>query len=183
MKSALLFLLLALTGPAPAEDTAENIVAHVATTPVHQEELDLHLARHRALVAVHFQQNHGITLDNESYWRKRFSGEMPTELLEQRAMASCLRDKAIQVLAAKHGVGRVLAFPGFAAHVEAANQQRASAAAQGGRIHGPVRLSPWQFYRYEVDNMRLRLIHILQPEVAASGRHDKLDAAISKLLE
>jgi hypothetical protein len=108
---------------------------------------------------------------------------MPADLLEQRAMASCLRDKAIQVLAAKHGVGRVLAFPGFASHVDAANQQRAAAAAQGGRIHGPVRLSPWQFYRYEVDNMRLRLIHILQPEDAASGRQDKLDAAIRKLLE
>lgn len=183
MKHALTLLFFALVATASAEDAAEKIVAHVAETPVHREELALHLARHRALVAVHFQQQHGITLDDETAWRKRFGGEMPAELLELRAMESCLRDKAIQVLAAAEGVGRVLPFPGFADRVEAINRERAAAAAEGGRIHGPVRFTPWQFYRYEVDNMGLRLLRKLQLEGLATGRRDRLDAALRELLE
>lgn len=182
MRRALLLLFCTLMATAAAEDAAGNIVAHVAETPVHQEELALHLARHRALVAVHFREKHGIALDDETAWRKRVDGEVPAELLQQRAMESCLRDKAIQVLAVKHGVGRVLPFPGFANYVEAANHLRAATAEQGGRIHGPVRLGAWQFYRYKVDNMRLRLIHTLQPDDAATGKDHKLEAAIRDLL-
>jgi hypothetical protein len=169
MKFSLLLLLLALTVTAPAEDAAGKIVAHVADTPVHQEELVLHLARHRALVAVHFQQRYGITLEGEAAWKKRIGGEVPSELLDRRAMASCLRDKAIQVLAARHGVGRILPFPGFLEHVATAKHKRL--------------LGPWQFYRYEVDNMRLRLVRTLDPGDAASGSDAKLEAAIRDLLD
>lgn len=72
-------------------------------------------------------------------------------------------------LAAKHGVGRILPFPGFLEQVATTKHKR---------LHGP-----WQFYRYEVDNMRIRLIRTLDPSNAATRNDDKLEAAIRELLD
>jgi hypothetical protein len=166
-----------------ASPSGGEIVARLAGTPIHAEELALHLARHRALVAVHFQQKHGITLDDEAGWLKSHGGEVPREILRQRAMESCLRDKAIQILGAKHGVGRLLPFPGFAAHVESINQQRRAELLEGGQIHGPVRFTAWQLYRYEIDNMRLRLTQVLSPGASNDTGPAKVEAVVRELLE
>lgn len=183
MRSALLALMLACGATASADPSGGEIVARLAGTPIHAEELALHLARHRALVAVHFQLKHGITLDDEAGWLKSHGGEVPREILRQQAMESCLRDKAIQILAAKHGVGRLLPFPGFANHVESVNRQRADASSQGGRIHGPTRFTEWQFYRYEIDNMRIKLVQSLEPGASNAGRQNLVDAAVRMLMD
>ncbi len=136
------------------------LIGHTAATEeaIHAEELALHEARHRALVAVHFAQTHGITLA-EADWHREINGEVPAELLRTRALASAQRDRAIQRLAQAHGVGQPLPFPGFAAHLEAVNTARRQAKAQanGQPIYGRIEFTPWQLYRYEVDNLRLRL--------------------------
>ena len=165
---------------------AENPVvatAHLAGNPVYQDELDLHTARQRAMVAVHFKERHGVTLDNETAWRSSFDGEVPEQMLSRNAMRACLRDKAIQILAAKHGVGRILPFPGFAAHVESTNQQRRAALVNGAQIHGPVRFTAWQLYRYEIDNMRIRLTQVLAPGASNDTGPDKVESAIREMLE
>lgn len=159
------------------------VATHLAGTPVHQDELDLHTARQRAMVAVHFKERHGVTLDNETAWRSSFDGEVPEQMLSRNAMRACLRDKAIQILAAKHGVGRILPFPGFAAHVESTNQQRRAALVNGAQIHGPVRFTAWQLYRYEIDNMRIRLTQVLAPGASNDTGPDKVESAIREMLE
>ena len=159
------------------------VATHLAGTPVYQDELDLHTARQRAMVAVHFKERHGVTLDNETSWRSSFDGEVPEQMLSRNAMRACLHDKAIQILAARHGVGRILPFPGFADHVESTNQQRRAALLEGGRIHGPVRFTAWQLYRYEIDNMRLRLTQVLAPGTTNDTGPAKVESAVRELLE
>lgn len=158
------------------------VAAHLAGTPVYQDELDLHTARQRAMVAVHFKGRHGVTLDNETSWRSSFDGEVPEQMLSRNAMRACLRDKAIQILAAKHGVGRILPFPGFADHVGTINQQRRAALMNGGQIHGPVRFTAWQLYRYEIDNMRIRLTQVLAPGATNDTGPDKVESAVREIL-
>ena len=122
----------------------------------HPEELALHEAHETALVAVHFHTVHGVTL-TEADWERSFGGEVPREILRDRALTSARRDRAIQLLAAAHRLGQPLPFPGFAAHVDAVNQARRAAVQAGQRVYGRVEVTPWILYRYEVDNLRLRL--------------------------
>lgn len=136
---------------------------HADTPPVHPEELALHAARQRALVAVHFHSRHGVTLDDEAAWTKSYGGESPTEMLHQRALEASLRDRAIQILAVRHDVGRALPFPGFAEHVQQVNESRQQAYDAKRILHGPLRQTAWQIYRYEIDTMRIRLRPIIAP--------------------
>lgn len=182
MKWIALALVLHSGMPCRAESPVA-VATHLVGTPVYQDELDLHTARQRAMVAVHFKERHGVTLDNETAWRTSFDGEVPEQMLSRNAMLACLRDKAIQILAAKHGVGRILPFPGFADHVESLNQQRRAALVNGGRIHGPVRFTAWQLYRYEIDNMRLRLTQVLAPGASNDAGPDKVESVVRELLE
>ena len=182
MKWITLALVLHSGMPCRAESPVA-VATHLAGTPVYQDELDLHTARQRAMVAVHFKERHGVTLDNETAWRSSFDGEVPEQMLSRNAMRACLRDKAIQILAARHGVGRILPFPGFADYVETMNQQRLAALVNGGQIHGPVRFTAWQLYRYEIDNMHLGLTQVLSPGASNDTGPAKVEAVVRDLLE
>ncbi len=139
------------------------IVAELDGVPIYQEELELHEQRHRALVAVYFRKTHGVDLDEEARWNRSFGGEVPAQMLRERALESVLRDKKVQLEAQRQGVSNPLPFPGFREHLASVNETRRVSRERGNVIYGPPEFTAWQYYRYRIDQMRIALERERQP--------------------
>ncbi len=157
------------------------VVAHFGDVPIYAEEMVLHIRDEVALVAVHFTKTYKVHLSKEA-WLKDFDGEVPVEMLKQRALDSCREAKAIQVLAVEYGVGERLPFPGLAAHCERLNRSRAAARDAGKILYGSLEYSPHQFYKYKLSNMRNHLRDVVSKGVYEQ-RESALSTSIAKRME
>jgi len=113
---------------------------------------------------------------------REFGGEVPLEVLEQRALRSCREAKAIQSLAIQEGVGEMLPFPKFSAYCAERNRSRAAAKAEGRILFGPLEYSTAQLYKYQLGNMRNHLREALSREEYAR-REAALASAIRSQMD
>jgi hypothetical protein len=173
----LMSCLTAAGNAAPPDETAK-VVAHLGSTPIYQEELELHMRDQRAMVAVYFKAKHNANLTG-AVWNQDFDGEVPAERLRRHALDACLRAKALQLLAIEHRVGKPLPFPNFHKHCRDINRRRREAREAGKILYGPVRYDPWQLYQYELSNLRIQLRAALSDELSD---FDTSEAALNKAI-
>lgn len=155
----------------------DEVVAYFGDTPVYAEEMALHIRDHVALVAVHFKTRHNQDLAGKN-WLTEVDGETPVALLQQRALASCQKAKAIQLLAQENNIGKPLSFPGFSEACQQMNQKRAKDKAEGKILYGPLEYTPSQLYEYKLGNMRIHL-----KDVLSSGTFEQKDQALENAIQ
>jgi hypothetical protein len=153
-----------------------DVVAHFGSVPVFAEEMVLHLRDQVALVAVHFTRTYGAHLSGED-WLATYEGERPVDRLREQALDACREAKAIQGLAADHGMGEPLPFPGLAAHCDRLNRARAAARADGRILYGVLAYSPDQYYKHILSTMRNRL-----RDTVFDGSYEERERALRRAL-
>ena len=178
--ATLLLLMSCLTAVgkgAPPEDRTK-VVEHLGSTPIYQEELELHIRNQTAMVAVYFKAKYNANLTG-AVWNQDFDGEVPSERLRCQALDACLRAKALQVLAHEHRVGKRLPFPNFKKHCQDINRRRKEAREAGKILYGPVSYDPWQLYQYELSILRIQLRAELSDD---SSDFDTSETALNKVI-
>lgn len=176
IKTFLMTLMMAMATQGEVEKGASP-VAFFGEHPVHAEEFQLHLRNHVALVAVHFKTQHDRDLSG-SEWLEEYGGEVPIELLQTRALKSCQKAVALQVLRESRQIGERLPFPDFAEACRKVNQERVRDRAEGKILYGPVQYSPSQLYAYKLGNIRIQL-----KDALSSGTFEEKDQALEEALQ
>lgn len=135
---------------------SRSYIAKVNEEAVSYAEFKQQISLNRANVLNYFNQKYGVQ-DSKSFWTSSFGGEVPLEVLKQKALNECVKIKLQEILAREKGVITDVSYDSFLEGLKAENAKRSNAAKNHEPVYGPLRLDENGYLNYFLGNMIMKL--------------------------
>jgi len=135
---------------------AEEVVLRVNGVPVTSEEFRFWMKEETGAVTTYFKTKYGAE-DGLDYWTTSRGGEVPLDMLKQRARQRAVEGKVLQELGKEQGLLADISFSRIKQDWEAYNEARERNRSQGGIVYGPAQFDFTSFYHNVMDHLRLEL--------------------------
>jgi len=136
-----------------AEDAA---VASVNGEPVAMATLERAMRGQRAAVIEYFRKK-GLATVDKRFWHTRFGGEVPIDVLKNRALQAVVKERVELALAKSVGLIADTSDEDLMREKAEENERRAKAVRNGEPIYGPVKLDTGMFMAYYFSNLTIWL--------------------------
>lgn len=142
----------------PPKKEASQTVAWVNGVPIETREFEAALMAERIGVISYFQTAYGAEYDNR-FWNTLYGGENPIEILRDKALATCVRNKVQQIAAIKSGIldAEGASYTTFLQRLTDENNRREEAVTRNEVIYGPTQYEEQDFYSYLLSNVANKL--------------------------
>jgi hypothetical protein len=141
-------------------DNDMPIVGCVYDEPITDKELIQRMQSNAAFVYSYFYQKYGVS-DNPLFWKSKYGGEMPIDMVREKSMEDLKRIKAVLVLAKQYGLVKNISYNDLLLRLDSINKKRGDIVEQGGVIYGPVKYGKEEFLSMTISNLDAKLCNLL----------------------
>ncbi|MGG6313073.1 peptidyl-prolyl cis-trans isomerase [Paenibacillus macerans] len=136
--------------------TDSDDVATVGGYEITGQEVAFHMNRLQPLVQNEFHSRYGVTLGKQD-WTRAIEGQLPLNVLQEKALEEALRDKAIFMLAKEEDLIDSADFSDLIHAMEAENRAREAAVRHGEVVYGLVRFTMESYYAHALTTLQTEL--------------------------
>jgi hypothetical protein len=133
-----------------------SIVAWVNGIPIEEGEMQRAMNENRSLVLNYFYEQYGVE-DSSEFWYGTYGGEVPVDLLKQKALEMLIQYKVERGLAYEAKLIQSLDYKSFLTDWRQENKRRKQTVAENGVIYGPVAFSEAQYFQYSHSKLMIEL--------------------------
>lgn len=124
---------------------SNETVAIVNDEPLMAQELQLEMEKYKAEIETRFITQYNADISESGFWEKNFNGEIPSEVLRQKALDSAVRIKLQQALGKELGILSDISYRGMQRQLAEINRQRKEDVKNNKVVYGPVELDESYF--------------------------------------
>jgi len=143
---------------------SDKIIASLDGQAITAEELEFYERMEESAVRNYYSVNYGIALESEELWSQEVDGTMPRQLLAERALERCVKDKALFLLTAEQGIDVPASYEQLKQAVKEENQEREKALKNEEVVYGVNRFAEEEYLSRTLTNTRNQLIAELSKE-------------------
>lgn len=125
--------------------SGEATVFTVNGEPVSKDEFLNVMSGLRANVFSYFVQKYGVA-DSSKFWTTSVQGEIPIEVLKQKALDKLKTIKTEQIVMKNYGIASDISYSGFLDNLKAENERRKKAVEKKQVIYGPQQFDASGYY-------------------------------------
>ncbi|OCT11075.1 hypothetical protein A8709_05100 [Paenibacillus pectinilyticus] len=151
---------------------SDAIVATVNGVPVEVSEFKQQIAAERAGVFNYFHKKYGVE-DGADFWVTSHDGEVPLEMIKQRALDAEVKVKVQQIVMQEKGIVADISYATFLRNLADENARRKAAIQKKEPIYGPIQVGEHDYFAYLMSNAVIKLKQVLAEK--------ELDATEAKL--
>jgi len=144
-----------------AED--DTVIAVIDGAEIVKREFKLQANQLRSNVYDYFKKKYGAE-DQKGFWETSFQGEVPNEILKERAFQKIKEITMEKLLAMQHKLVDDISYRFFLEMWYEENKARKHAAAQNEILYGPIQYDEMNYYNYFHSNLVIRLKETLARE-------------------
>lgn len=152
----------------------KDIVAYVDNEPISKDEISLCAEEFRSEVIAYFYNTYKAEQD-ENFWSTSFDGEVPANLLRDKAFSKAVEIKVQQIMCKEIGIVEDISYETFKKELKTENKRRQNAVSDGEPIYGPEQYSEASYYTYLHNNRLLKLKSFLNSQNSSETKVDYSD--------
>ncbi|WP_145021022.1 hypothetical protein [Paenibacillus sp. Y412MC10] len=128
-----------------------EVIATVNGVPVHINEFRRAITANKAGVISYFYEKYGAE-PSPAFWTTSYGGQIPLEMIKQRALETSVNIKIQQIIAQEQGVLRDIDEDSFIQSLERENKRRQKAIRDHQVVFGPASYSEDAYFEYVMTN-------------------------------
>jgi hypothetical protein len=132
------------------------VVMKVDGYPVTRVEFQFYMNMKKPDVESYFHQKFGVSA-NGDFWKHKFKGEQPFEMLMNKTKQAVIEDKTLEVSALEHGLTKDISFAGMLKSMAQVNKVRADNFAKGKTEYGVIEFTRLTYYFQMVSDLKTKL--------------------------
>lgn len=145
----------------------KNVVALVNSHPIHVKEFLFQAARERTLVYTYFADKYKLG-EEPLKWENSYDGEIPKQLLKDRALKAAIRVKLQQIRMKDVGIQNEIDYLSFNNQYKKLISERKLKAKRGEVLYGPPLITEEEYFNYLFSNNVIRL----QSKLSYENEHE-----------
>ena len=145
----------------------KNVVALVNSHPIHVKEFLFQAARERTLVYTYFADKYKLG-EEPLKWENSYDGEIPKQLLKDRALKAAIRVKLQQIRMKDAGIQNEIDYLSFNNQYKKLISERKLKAKRGEVLYGPPLITEEEYFNYLFSNNVIRL----QSKLSYENEHE-----------
>jgi len=139
----------------------DDYIAKINGIPINVAEYNRAIRMNKPNIMNYFRDKYNAELTTQ-FWSTSFDGEVPAEVLKEKALDESVKIKVRQMIAKELGVLQDISYQGFVHQLDQENARRAKAIENHQVVYGPAQYDEEAYFEYVLTNSMISVKQNMQ---------------------